>query len=124
MKYFNIGERIKKLRENMNMSQDELARRVGYKSRSSINKIEMNKQDLTQSQISKIASVLNVSVETLLGSEQKTINKEEITLEEQALLEKYRQLKEDGKEMVNMVLNREFQFLEYRRKMESIRDDK
>ena len=35
-----IGERIKYRREQLEMSQDELARRLGYKSRSSINKIE------------------------------------------------------------------------------------
>ena len=36
-----IGERIKYRREQLGLSQDELARRLGYKSRSSINKIEM-----------------------------------------------------------------------------------
>ena len=35
-----IGERIKRKRIELNMSQDELAKKVGYKSRSSIQKIE------------------------------------------------------------------------------------
>lgn len=35
-----IGQRIKVRREELNMSQEELAKRIGYKSRSSINKIE------------------------------------------------------------------------------------
>ena len=39
-----IGQRIRKRREELNMSQDELARLMGYKSRSSINKIELEKQ--------------------------------------------------------------------------------
>ena len=34
-----IGQRIKVRREELNMSQEELAKRIGYKSRSSINKI-------------------------------------------------------------------------------------
>ena len=41
-----LGDMIKKRREQIGMSQDELAQKVGYKSRSSINKIELNKQDL------------------------------------------------------------------------------
>ena len=46
-----IGERIKFKREELNISQDELARRLGYKSRSSINKIELGLQNLNQSKI-------------------------------------------------------------------------
>ena len=38
----DIGERIKLRREELNLSQDELAKKVGYKSRSSINKIEQD----------------------------------------------------------------------------------
>ena len=37
-----IGQRIKVRREELNMSQEELAKRIGYKSRSSINKIELD----------------------------------------------------------------------------------
>ncbi len=33
------------------MSQEELATKLGYKSRSTINKIEMGKNDITQSKI-------------------------------------------------------------------------
>lgn len=36
----DIGERIRARREALGMSQSELARKVGYKSRSSINKLE------------------------------------------------------------------------------------
>lgn len=36
-----LGDMIKKRREQIGMSQDELAQKVGYKSRSSINKIEL-----------------------------------------------------------------------------------
>lgn len=36
----NIGERIRKCRENLDMTQEELALKLGYKSRSSVNKVE------------------------------------------------------------------------------------
>ena len=34
-----IGDRIRKKREELGMSQEELAKKIGYRSRSSINKI-------------------------------------------------------------------------------------
>ena len=51
-----IGERIKKRREELGMSQEELAQKAGYKSRSSINKIEIDGRGLPQSKIVNIAS--------------------------------------------------------------------
>ena len=62
-----IGERIKKRREELNMSQDELAKKVGYKSRSSINKIELDGRGLPQSKLVKIAIALGVTPAYLLG---------------------------------------------------------
>lgn len=62
-----LGEKIKTLRESKGLSQDELAKLVGYKSRSSINKIELNINDISQSMIVKIAKALGVSPVELLG---------------------------------------------------------
>ena len=120
-----LGDVIKNRRIQIGMSQDELAQKLGYKSRSSINKIELNKQDLTQSQLERMAIALNVTVGYLLGDKAESPSTiKELSIDEQAMIKKYRQLNSDGKEMVDMILNREFQFLEYRRKMERIRDDK
>lgn len=63
----NIGFRIKTRREQLNMSQDELAKRLGYKSRSSINKIEMGHQNLRQSKIKAIADVLETTPAYIMG---------------------------------------------------------
>lgn len=38
-----VGQKIKTRREELKMSQEELAQKCGYKSRSSINKIEMSR---------------------------------------------------------------------------------
>lgn len=117
-----IGNKIKERREQLGISQEELALRVGYKSRSSINKIELNQQDITQSVAMKIANALNVPVGYLLETKNETPKNEDgLTLDEQSFIEKYRQLNKDGKQMVELVLNREYEFLEYRRKMESIK---
>ena len=56
-----IGERIKKRREELGLTQEELAKKLGYKSKSSINKIEMNKNDISQSKLIQFASVLDCS---------------------------------------------------------------
>ena len=40
-----VGEGVKKARENKGLSQTELAEMLGYKSRSSINKIEQGDRD-------------------------------------------------------------------------------
>ncbi len=61
-----IGNRIKQLRIERNMSQDELARKCGYTSRSTINKIELGINDVPQSKIKSIAEALNVSVGEIL----------------------------------------------------------
>jgi len=62
-----LYKRIKSRREELSMSQDELARRMGYKSRSSINKIEKGENDIPQSKIKAFAEALNTTPEYLMG---------------------------------------------------------
>lgn len=62
-----IGERIKYRREELGLSQDELARRLGYKSRSSINKIENDASGLPQTKIVAIASALQTTPSYIMG---------------------------------------------------------
>lgn len=63
----NIGNRIKIQREKLGLSQEELAKRVGYKSRSSINKIENGTNDISQSKVKDFAIALNTTIEYLMG---------------------------------------------------------
>ena len=56
-----IGLKIKKLRENMELSQSQLAEMVGYKDKTSIAKIEAGKVDLPQSKILAFSKALNVT---------------------------------------------------------------
>lgn len=56
-----LGENIKKLRIEKKITQDELARLVGYTSRSTINKIEKGKIDIPQSKILEFAKIFDVS---------------------------------------------------------------
>ena len=65
-----FGSRVKQLRTEKGLSQEELANLVGYTSdnaRSSINKIEAGKSDLPASKIRSLAKTLNVSISQLMG---------------------------------------------------------
>ncbi|MBE6572886.1 MAG: helix-turn-helix transcriptional regulator [Ruminococcaceae bacterium] len=62
-----IGQKIRERREKLGMSQEELAKLIGYTSRSTINKIEMGKIDIAQSKIEKFARALDIPPVVLMG---------------------------------------------------------
>lgn len=64
-----LYKRIKMRRNELNMSQEELAQKLGYKSRSSINKIEKGQNDIPQSKIIDFAKALDTTPEYLMGWE-------------------------------------------------------
>lgn len=64
-----FGERILKLRTEKGMTQDELAQKLGYKSRSSIAKIENGVRDVPRSQIVELAKALGTTPSVLMGWE-------------------------------------------------------
>lgn len=58
---------IKTRREEIGMSQEELAHKLGYTSRSTIAKIESGTNDIPKSRIVAFANALNISLVELLG---------------------------------------------------------
>ena len=64
-----IFDRIRDLREKLGMTQEELALKTGYKSRSTINKIEKGLRDINQSQIELFATALETTPAYLMGWE-------------------------------------------------------
>lgn len=64
-----LYKNIKKLREELGLSQEELAKRTGYTNRSSIAKIEKGLVDLSQTKIELFAKVLGVAPGDLMGWE-------------------------------------------------------
>lgn len=100
-----IGENILQLRKALGWTQEELAKRMGYKSKSTINKIELGINDIPQSKIKQFAEVLGTTPAHLLGwtddqTEQNNASPEEIKLSEgeQLLLELFRKIPEDRQE--------------------------
>lgn len=62
----NIGERIKQRRLELGLSQDEVAKKCGYKSRSSVQKLE-NSRELPLKKVSLMARALECSETYLMG---------------------------------------------------------
>lgn len=74
----NIGEKIKQRRQELEWTQRELAKRMGYGNHSTIGKIENGSVDLPQSRIVQFADVLGVSIKWLLGWEEVQKNNNDI----------------------------------------------
>lgn len=63
----SVAHNIRSRRLELGMSQDELAAALGYKSRSSIAKIESGDSDITLTKLLEIAQVLDVNVADLFS---------------------------------------------------------
>ena len=63
-----LADRVRQRREELGLSQEEVALRMGYSSRTSINKIE-NGRPCSQKIIARLADALNVSIPYLMGWE-------------------------------------------------------
>lgn len=67
----NVGQNIAAARKLAGMTQEELASRVGYKTKSAINKIELGIRDLPQKKIAAFAEALGVTPGHLMGWDKK-----------------------------------------------------
>lgn len=105
----DIGKRIRELREAQNLTQDELAKKCGYKSRSSINKIELQR-DAPIKKLIPIAKALGITPEALLGwdTEDESVNEIAAAIvmhdEDKALLDAYHNADDLTKQMVKKIL--------------------
>ena len=63
----DLSTRVRLRREQLGLSQEELARRMDYRSRSSITKLEKGINDLPQSKVEELARALEPPPAALLG---------------------------------------------------------
>lgn len=88
------------------MSQDDLARAMGYKDRSMITKIESGKVDISQKKIIAFAKVLNTTPAYLMGWNDEVSDDDRYLkllaedAAEQKLIRMYRSLSPRGKELL------------------------
>jgi len=68
-----IGDRIKERREQLGITQQQLAERLGYKSKSTINKIEMGINGISQKKIVDFAKALQTTIEYLMEMDSNSV---------------------------------------------------
>lgn len=68
----SIGDKIRTRRLELNMTQEELAEKLGYKSKSTINKIELGINDIVQSKVVEFAKALDTTTSYLMSWEHPT----------------------------------------------------
>lgn len=101
-----VGDNILYMRKRLGMTQEELATRMGYKSKSTINKIELGINDIPQSKIVKFAEVLGTTPAYLMGwtednkEENLPSEKGELTEGEKMWLELYHRLSDNTREIL------------------------
>lgn len=98
-----VGDNISMIRKRLGLTQEELANKMGYKSKSTINKIELGINDIPQSKIVKFAEVLGTTPATLMGWEEEEKNPPEepkLSEGEKMLLELFRRVPEDQQQLV------------------------
>lgn len=88
-----LGDRVKQLREKQGMTQEELAQKLGKKSKSTVAHIETGNRDIPRSMVVQLAKILNVSPCYLMGWEDE-IEKAPIEINRSDLRELLQQLTE------------------------------
>lgn len=99
-----IGRNIAQRRKELGMTQEELATRMGYKSKSTINKIELGKNDVVQSKVVQFAEILRTTPAALMGWEKLVEEKPVETANKLADLFIGLELKEDTSELMSLLV--------------------
>ena len=102
-----VGDNILRMRKRLGWTQEELAKRMGYKSKSTINKIELGINDIPQSKILQFADVLGTTPAHLMGWNEDNIKEEnnspersDLTEGERLWLELYSRVSDETKEVL------------------------
>ena len=72
----NLGQKIKKRRDELGLSQEDLAKILGYKHKSSINKIELGAADVPRAKVPAFAKALGMTAIEFSGwtEDRKTVS--------------------------------------------------
>lgn len=93
------GERIKNRRLELGMTQDELAQKAGYTSRSTIAKLESGDRNLSQPQIKALADALKTTPSYIMGWEDS-----EYSSKAEELIAVYQSLSQEDQKLVDNLL--------------------
>lgn len=104
----DLANRVRQRREELGLSQEDLAIRMGYSSRTSVNKIE-NGRPCSQKIIARLSEALGVSIPYLMGwseeeKEKSTAASGELSPNMQALMDFVKTVPEDKAGMILQVM--------------------
>lgn len=96
----DLYKNIRTLRLENGWSQNELAKRAGYKDRSAIAHIEDGTVDLPQSKIKLFADIFGVTPSDLFGQHEPLFEQRYLTEDELAIITAYRSMSHDQQKLV------------------------
>lgn len=100
-----LYKNIRNRRIELGLTQAELAKKIGYRSISTIAKIERGINDIPQSKIKAFADALNTTPGELMGEVEPAPVPLSLTQQEETHIKKYRQLDADGKEEIDDLID-------------------
>lgn len=104
-----LYKNIRNRRIELGLTQAELAKKIGYRSISTIAKIERGINDIPQSKIKAFADALNTTPGELMGEVEPAPVPLSLTQQEEKLIKKYRQLSDVRRYVVDEVLDAQYQ---------------
>lgn len=115
-----IGKRIKDRRNELGLSQDDLAKKLGLKSKSTVCKVETGDDNLSTTTVTKYAQALSCSEAFLMGWEDAFGNPMEraysVGKEDYKFLLRYKNSDDDIKSTINRLLA-------YQQKFKELKDE-
>lgn len=99
-----VGDRIKLVRESKGISQEQLAKQMGYSGKTSVSKIESSGDSLNIKTVSKYASALGVTESYLMGWEEDNPEVPEFEPDHLELIDLYSKLTKEQKQTVMNLL--------------------
>jgi transcriptional regulator with XRE-family HTH domain len=119
-----FGLRVKHRRQELGMTMEELAEKMGYKHKTSIQKIECGENSIPQNKIEQLAKCLDTTIQDLMGWTQMDISSDDFaslvyntilepldyilpTEEEIKIIALYRKASDRDKKLILSILNEE-----------------
>lgn len=100
-------EKIKMRREELGMSQQDLAKALGYKDRSTIAKIESGINEISLSKMVAFSEALKTSIINIISDNEEkkpATFRHELSPDEVDLLDKYRAASEEKKNAIHVLI--------------------
>lgn len=101
-------DRLKEARLSRGLTQEQIAKQIGV-AKSTFTGYEKGNSEPSILTISKIMNVLKVDANFLWQDETNSLTELVVSLDEKALLRKYRALDDHGREMVDFTLDKEYE---------------